>query len=189
MKRQHIDKIIAESGRVVAGLSKQSSLIVEIGDGLVACLKGGGTIFTAGNGGSAAEALHMAEELSGRYRSDRRPLPGVCLAADVTALTCIGNDFGFNDIFKRQLEALARPGDAVILFSTSGRSENMIRTLKEAARLGVKTVCLLGRGGGKMAGRGDHEIIVASDVTGRIQEAHQVVMHLLLEIIEEEFGI
>jgi D-sedoheptulose 7-phosphate isomerase len=188
MKGQQIQKSIAESARVVAALRKQAGRIEAIGCELVSCLQRGGTVFTAGNGGSAAEALHMAEELTGRYRSNRRPLPAVCLAADATAITCIGNDFGFGEIFKRQLEALGRPGDVAILFTTSGKSENLLKALAAAGKRGVKTICLLGRGGGRMAGKGDWEIIVGSQSTGRIQEAHQVIMHLLLEMIEEAFG-
>lgn len=189
MKRQQIQKTIAESARVVASLKKQTGRIQAIGEELIACLNSGRTILTAGNGGSAAEALHMAEELTGRYRSDRRPLSAVCLAADATAITCISNDFGFAEVFKRQLEALGRPGDVAVFFTTSGESENLLRALSVAKKRGLKTVCLLGRGGGRMAGKGDHEVIVASQSTGRIQEAHQVIMHLLLEIIEEGFGL
>lgn len=174
---------------VVGGLRKHAGRIGAIGDALVTCLRRGGTILTAGNGGSAAEALHMAEELTGRYRSNRRPLPAVCLAADATAITCIGNDFGFGEIFARQLEALGRPGDVAVLFSTSGKSENLVKALAAAGKRRVKTVCLLGRDGGRMAGEGDCEIIVDSQSTGRIQEAHQVIMHLLLEIVEEKFGV
>jgi len=189
MKRQKILKTIAESERVVASLKRHAGRIQAIGEELIACLNSGRTILTAGNGGSAAEALHMAEELTGRYRSDRRPLSALCLAADSTVITCIGNDFGFAQVFVRQLEALGRPGDVVVFFSTSGKSENLVKALSLARKRGLKTVCLLGRGGGRMAGMGDHEIIVASPSTGRIQEAHQVVMHLLLEIIEEGFGL
>lgn len=189
MKREQILNDIAESGRVVAGLRKHAGRIGEIGSALVACLKQGGTILTAGNGGSAAEALHMAEELTGRYRSNRRPLAAICLAADPTAITCIGNDFGFAEIFKRQIEALGRAGDVAIFFTTSGKSRNLVKALEAAGRRGVTTVCLLGRGGGRMAGKGDFEIVVDSQSTGRIQEAHQVIMHLLLEIVEEQLGI
>ena len=189
MKQQQIRQLITESGRVVAALRKHAGSVGMIGDELVACLKRGGTILTAGNGGSAAEALHMAEELTGRFKSNRRALSAICLAADPASITCIGNDFGFNEIFKRQMEAIGRPGDVVVFFTTSGKSENLRRALTAAVKRGVKTVCLLGRNGGTMAGQGDYEIIVDSQSTGRIQEAHQVILHLLLEIIEEEFGL
>jgi len=188
MKRVRVEELISESAQTIACLQQHAGRIDVAGRELVACLKRGRTIFTAGNGGSAAEALHMTEELTGRFRSNRRPLPAICLAADPAAITCIGNDFGFAAIFERQLTALARRGDVLILFTTSGESEDLLKALGMARKRGVRTICLLGRGGGRMAGKGDHEIIVDSRETARIQEAHQVIMHVLLEAVEEEFG-
>lgn len=172
----------------VTGLHAHADRIATIGAAMVACLRGGGKVLTAGNGGSAAEALHLAEELVGRFLSNRPSLAGVALVADTTALTCIANDFGYDQVFKRQVEGLGRAGDMLILFSTSGRAENL-RLALEAARIRkVTTVALLGRDGGPMAGQADFEVIVAGSATARIQEAHQVVLHLLLEIVESEFS-
>jgi D-sedoheptulose 7-phosphate isomerase len=161
-------------------------------DRLAACavitLRAGGKILTAGNGGSAADAMHLTEELTGRYRANRRSLPGICLSADATALTCIGNDFGFDEVFARQLEGLGVKGDLLIVFSTSGNSANILRALETARSRGLQTAALLGKGGGKAKGSADIEIIVGSADSARIQEAHTVVMHALLEVIEREFA-
>jgi D-sedoheptulose 7-phosphate isomerase len=178
---------IADSARTVAGLEASAGTIRAMQACLVRALKAGGRILTAGNGGSAAEAMHMAEELTGRFRGNRRPLAGMALAADGTALTCIANDFGFEEIFSRQVEALGRRGDVLVLFSTSGNSPNLLRACAAARRRGMTVLCLLGKDGGKLKGRGDCELIVRDQSTGRIQEAHQVVMHLLLEGIEAAF--
>jgi D-sedoheptulose 7-phosphate isomerase len=129
----------------------------------------------------------MAEELVGRYRGNRRSLPGVCLAADPTALTCIGNDFGYDEVFARQVEGLGQPGDVLVLFSTSGRAENLRRAAARARAGGLQVLCLLGRDGGALRGAGDLELVVAHADTARIQEAHQVILHLLLEAVEAAF--
>ncbi|MEM8834528.1 MAG: SIS domain-containing protein [Planctomycetota bacterium] len=142
------------------------------------------TLYTCGNGGSAAEALHLAEELTGRYRADRRALPAVCLNSDPTALTCIANDFGFDAVFARQLEALARPNDLLCVFSTSGKSPNILRALEAAAARDVRTIALLGKGGGPALDLAQHAIVVPSDDGAHIQEAHQVILHIFLEAVE-----
>jgi D-sedoheptulose 7-phosphate isomerase len=131
--------------------------------------------------------MHLVEELVGRFRSNRVPLPAVALATDATVLTCIGNDFGFDAVFSRQVEALGNPGDALVLFSTSGNSPNLAMALQAARKRKVRTVCILGRGGGKLAGRAERELIVNSAKTERIQEAHQLVMHLILDAIEARY--
>ncbi len=188
MQRDEIEGLIAESSQTLAGLASSAEAIRVAGESLVRVLKSGGKVLTAGNGGSAAEALHMSEEIIGRYKGNRRSLPAVSLTADTTAITCIGNDFGFSEIFSRQVEGLGRRGDALVLFSTSGSAENLQRALKVATEAGLTTVCLLGRDGGKLAGLSDHEIIVKGSKTERIQEAHQLILHVLLEIIEQEFA-
>lgn len=187
MRRDEIEALIAEGAQTLAGLSAYAEAIRDAGESLVSVLKNGGKILTAGNGGSAAEALHMSEEIIGRYKGNRRSLASVALTADTTAITCIGNDFGFEEIFSRQVEGLGRKGDALVLFSTSGAAENLQRALSSARNAGLVTVCLLGRDGGKLAGASDHEIIVRGSKTERIQEAHQLVLHVFLEMIEEEF--
>ena len=147
-------------------------------------LEAGGKVLTAGNGGSAADALHLSEELVGRYKNNRRALPAIALAADGTALTCIGNDFGFDQIFARQVEALGAPGDVLVLFTSSGNSQNLIRALETAKSRGVRTVALLGRGGGKLKGLADIEWLVPSSIGARVQELHGWVLHVILEVVE-----
>lgn len=180
---------IRESGAVVESLLGQVRALDSMARLLVRTLKRGGKVLAAGNGGSAAEAMHLAEELTGRYRSDRKALPAIALAADGTALTCIANDFGFDCVFSRQVEALGRSGDLLVAFSTSGNSANLISAVQSARRRRMRVIALLGRGGGALAGRADIELVVESNATARIQEAHQVVLHLLLEAVEAEFGI
>jgi D-sedoheptulose 7-phosphate isomerase len=168
-------------------LNPLAARITSIGSELVATLKAGNKIMTAGNGGSAAEALHMAEELMGRFKGNRQSLPAVALVADTTALTCIGNDFGFDEVFSRQIEGLAKAGDVLVLFSTSGSAANLERALVAAHQRGVKTLCLLGRDGGRLAGKGTWELVISGTETARIQEAHQVLLHIFLEIVEQSF--
>jgi D-sedoheptulose 7-phosphate isomerase len=148
-------------------------------------LMAGKKVLTAGNGGSAADALHLSEELVGRYKGNRRALPAIALASDGTALTCIGNDFGFDQIFARQLEALGAPGDVLILFTSSGNSANLIFALEMAQSKGVRVVALSGRGGGKLKGRADAEWIVPSQSGARVQELHGWAIHVILEVVEE----
>jgi D-sedoheptulose 7-phosphate isomerase len=185
---QALEAAIRESAETIAGLAGQVGAIAAIGDAVVSTLRAGGKVLTAGNGGSAAEALHMAEELVGRFRHNRASLPGIALVADCTALTCIANDFGYDKVFSRQVEGLGAPGDVLVLFSTSGNAPNLGEALQLAARKGVRTVCILGRDGGPLAGRADLELIVPGRATERIQEAHQVVLHLVLDAVEEAFA-
>ncbi len=154
----------------------------------VQSLERGGTIFTAGNGGSAADALHIAEELLGRYRSDRPPLPAVSLAADPTTLTCIANDFGFSEVFSRQLAALARPGDLFLCFSTSGASANILSALRMAKSRSIRSIAFLGKDGGPAAPEADVAWIVPSRSTARIQELHTWGLHVVLECVETALG-
>ena len=130
----------------------------------------------------------MAEELIGRFRSDRPSLPGLALVADSTAITCISNDFGYDCVFSRQVEGLGRAGDVLVLFSTSGSAVNLKRALETARRRGLVTVCLLGRDGGALAGQADFELIVPGSATERIQEAHQVILHLILDAVEQQMA-
>ena len=184
-----LTKGIHDSSQVMASLAAKVDQLAAICDAVIESLRNGGKVLTAGNGGSAAEALHLTEELLGRFKTNRMPLASMALAADCTTLTCIANDFGFESIFSRQVEALGKPGDVLILFSTSGNSKNLIAAMEAARAKGVKTICLLGRDGGAMANRSDHEIIVETTATERIQEAHQVLMHLILDAVEEAFKV
>lgn len=192
MKRTKIDiklakAVIKDSSTLIGSLEKDAATLVEIAGVVVNAIRAGGKILTAGNGGSAAEAMHMSEELVGRFRGNRRSLPAVSLVADPTALTCIGNDFGFDRIFSRQVEGLGSAHDVLVIFSTSGKAENLRLAVLAAGKKGMKTVCLLGRDGGRLAGMGDYELIVKGAATERIQEAHQVVMHLILDAVERAF--
>ena len=153
-----------------------------------ACFLQGSKVLTCGNGGSAADALHMAEELVGRYRGNRKALPAISLVADVTALTCIANDWSYEAVFSRQVEALGKPGDVLVVFSGSGNSANLLRALEKARELGLVTVSLLGKGGGKAKGMADYEVIVPSNNTARVQEIHTWILHVILEHIEAEFA-
>ena len=178
---------ISASADTILGLTQQVDFISRSGALLIEALRDGGAVLTAGNGGSAAEAMHMAEELTGRFRGDRRSLPGISLNADGTLLTCIGNDYGFDAIFARQIEGLGRAGDVLVLFSTSGKSSNLARALEAARGKNMRVIGLLGQDGGALAGLSDIEILVQGASTERIQEAHQVVMHIWLDAIEAAF--
>lgn len=185
MDADRIRAIIQESAKCISELGEQAEKVVAAGDMVIEALKAGNKVLTAGNGGSAAEALHMSEELIGRYRSDRPSLASVSLVADTTALTCIGNDFGFDRIFSRQIEGLGKEGDVLVLFSTSGNAENLRLAQEAAASKGLKTVSFLGRDGGAIAGKADIEIIAPGPSTERIQETHQLLVHLVLDAVEE----
>jgi len=176
------------AARAIASLRDQASVISSMCEQLRSTLQRGGAVLTCGNGGSAAEAMHLAEELIGKYAAERPPLRGICLNADATALTCIANDFGFEEVFARSVRGLARTGDALVAFSTSGKSVNILRALEAARQLDITTVGLLGKGGGPCAELCDHAIVIDSDDTAHIQEAHQVVVHLLLEAVERSSG-
>lgn len=182
--RDRIDR----AARAVGSLTSIAPDIHAAGTLIAERLLAGRTLLTCGNGGSAAEALHLAEEIVGKYRDPRRPFPAICLNADPTALTCIANDFGFESVFSRQIEAFGKSGDVLVVFSTSGASPNILKALQMAQRLGVDRVGLLGKGGGAALGLCSHPILVPDDApkgdTGIIQEAHQVVVHLMLESLE-----
>ena len=171
----------------VSALPSKMPDILAAADLMVSTLRAGHKVLTAGNGGSAAEAMHMAEELSGRYKHNRPSLPGIALTADGTAMTCIGNDFGFDEVFARQVEGLGAPGDLLVLFSTSGKARNLSRALEVARARSMRVLALLGRDGGPMHGLADVEILAPGAGTENIQEAHQVILHLLLEAVEQSF--
>ncbi len=178
-----IDDLIATLDRFKACLPA----VQKGGEMIVQALRGGNKILTCGNGGSAADALHLSEELVGRYLADRQSLPAVSLVADPTLLTCIGNDYGFERLFSRQVEGLGKPGDVLVIFSTSGNSENLLRALEAARERQLQSIALLGKDGGKAKGQADLEIIVPSTVTARIQEIHTLILHMWLDQVEQVF--
>ena len=149
-------------------------------------LKNGGKILLFGNGGSAADAQHIAAELVGRYKVERKGLPAIALTTDTSALTSIGNDFGYSHVFDRQVEALANKGDVVVGISTGGSSGNVISALQLAKKLGCQTIGFSGRGGGEMNELCDVNLVIPAEDTPRIQEMHIVIGHILCHIIEQE---
>ncbi|MBE0575121.1 MAG: D-sedoheptulose 7-phosphate isomerase [Desulfuromonadales bacterium] len=163
--------------------------IIEIVAKLVGVLSSGGKLLVMGNGGSAADAQHLAAELVGRFLMERRALPVIALTTDTSILTAVGNDYGFDQVFSRQVEALATPGDMVFGISTSGNSRNVINGLTVAREKGCSTVGLLGRDGGAIAGMVDISLTISSPDTPRIQEAHQLIIHIICDLVEKQlFG-
>lgn len=150
---------------------------------LIETFKKGGTVFSCGNGGSHCDAMHFAEEMTGRYRKDRRPLGALALG-DASHVTCVSNDYGFKYIFARQVEGLGRSGDAIIGLSTSGNSENVILAIEAAKKKGMRTICLLGRDGGKLKDLVDLSIIIPAQTSDRIQEMHIKLIHTVIETVE-----
>jgi D-sedoheptulose 7-phosphate isomerase len=152
-------------------------------------IKNGNTIFWCGNGGSAAESSHLAVELIGRFKNNRKPLASLSLTADSSAITCIANDFGYHEIFARQLEGLGKKGDVLIVLSTSGESENILTALRMAKTLEITTIALLGKNGGRAADLSEVKIVVESEETARIQEVHLLLGHVVCEFVEIELGL
>ena len=152
-------------------------------------LKNGGRLFFCGNGGSAGDSQHLAAELIGRLKKNRKALPAISLTVDSSALTCIGNDFGFDNIFSRQLEGLGKSGDILIAISTSGMSQNIINAVNTSNKLGIESIALLGKNGGEILSICNQPILVPSQETGRIQEMHILIGHILCGLIENILGI
>lgn len=178
----HLETIQSIIGSMEAPLEKASTLMVET-------LKNGNKILLCGNGGSAADAQHIAAELTGRYKSERRGLPAIALTTDTSALTAISNDYGYAKVFDRQVEALANQGDLLIGISTSGNSSNIISALENAKALGCRTIGFSGRDGGKMNDVCDINLIVPSEDTPRIQEMHILFGHTLCQIVDNAFDL
>lgn len=183
---------IAASVEEIAGnferLKSQAGEIVRAADLVIAALRAGNKVMFCGNGGSAADAQHLAAELMGRFLRDRRPLPALALTVDTSALTAIANDYSYEQVFARQLTGLGRPGDVLVAISTSGNSANVVRALEAAPALGVRTVGLTGGGGGRMAPLCEVCIRVPASRSDRIQEMHIAVGHLICGLAEEAIG-
>lgn len=161
--------------------------IARVGEILCECLKNGGKILICGNGGSAADSQHFAAELSGRYKKERKALAGIALTTDTSALSAIGNDYGFEFVFSRQVEALGSKNDVLIGISTSGKSPNVLEAFKKAKELKLQCIGLSGKGGGMMNEACEYNLVVPSDDTARIQEMHILIIHVLCQIIDESF--
>jgi D-sedoheptulose 7-phosphate isomerase len=182
-------RAVVDASDALAAFSRDNAAVERIA--LVAqmiaeCFESGGKALICGNGGSSADAMHFAEELTGRFRKERPALPALA-CTDPGHITCAANDYGFENVFSRWVEAHGRRGDVVIVLSTSGKSENIVRAVKAAEDQGCKTVALLGKGGGKLGGRCDFEWIVsggAGEQSDRIQEVHMLILHTLIEGVE-----
>lgn len=163
--------------------------VTAVSKALVQCLQQGGKIMFCGNGGSAADSQHLASELTGRFVNDRRPLAALALSTDSSALTCIGNDYGFDDVFDRQVRGLGRAGDVLVGISTSGNSPNLLKAFESARQMGIITVGMLGRDGGKLLSISNLSIVVPSWTTAHIQESHIMIGHVLCAEIEKRMGL
>ena len=178
--QSHLETITSVMGTMENDIQTASTIIVD-------ALKNGNKVLLCGNGGSAADAQHIAAELTGRYKTERRGLPGIALTTDTSALTAIGNDYGYDRVFDRQVESLANSGDVIIGISTSGNSKNVVSALKLGQELGCKTVGFTGRDGGSMNDVCDVNLVVPSDNTPRIQEMHILFGHTICQIIDNNF--
>ena len=180
--RGSLNDLAALAGRVAA---EQAAQIVAIADRYERTLRAGGTLFFAGNGGSAADAQHLATEYVVRYQSTRPAMRAVALTTDTSLLTACANDMGFDEVFARQVEALAEPGDTVVLHSTSGESPNVLRAAQAAKARGVGVVAFLGKGGGQLKDLADASLIVPATDTARIQELHLAIEHVICDLVED----
>jgi D-sedoheptulose 7-phosphate isomerase len=180
--RDSLEALSTLVARVAAERAEEIAAIAERYEGT---LRGGGTLFFAGNGGSAADAQHIATEYVVRYQNSRPAMRAVALTTDTSLLTACANDMGFDEVFARQVEALAKPGDLLVLHSTSGESPNMIRAAQSAKARGVAVVAFLGKGGGQLKDLADAALVVPADDTARIQELHLAIEHVICHVVEE----
>ena len=163
--------------------------IISISKALSKALKKGGTIYWCGNGGSASDSMHLSTELIGRFKKNRKPLKSISLSSNASALTCISNDFGFENLFSRQIEALGKKNDVLVAISTSGNSKNILKAIKQAKRNKLFTIGMLGKNGGKCKNKSDIDLIVKSSSTARIQEMHIMIGQIICELIEKELKL
>ncbi len=175
-----------EHNTLFSNMGEIAPSVVYAGDAIVKTIKQGYKILICGNGGSAADAQHFAAELIGRFEKERKALPAIALTTDTSILTALGNDYGYDSVFSRQVEGLAVAGDTFIGISTSGNSKNIISAVRSARNIGVKSIGLLGRGGGALASSVDVSVIVPHPVTARIQEAHTFIIHFWAALLERE---
>ena len=181
-----LQRAIQDSMVVLRGLTGLEEPLARATQMILACLTSGHKLLICGNGGSASDATHLATEFLCRYREDRRPYPAISLTANGEFLTAMCNDYHADEIFARQVWGLGQPGDLLIAFTTSGKSKNIRRALEEARRLGVESICFLGRDGGFTKGLATLDLLVAGDNTARIQEGHKLLFHALCETVEEK---
>ncbi|MCR4337088.1 MAG: D-sedoheptulose 7-phosphate isomerase [Candidatus Omnitrophica bacterium] len=187
--KERIQKIFQESMDVKKKTLEQNlDQILKAVNEIIAAFRRDNKIFLFGNGGSAADSQHIAAEFIGRFQKERRSWPAIALTTDTSALTALGNDYGFERVFARQLEGLGRKGDFAIGISTSGNSPNVLAGVEMAKKMGIKTLALTGGNGGKLAAFADIAIIVPSSVTARIQESHICIAHSICELVEEQLS-
>lgn len=183
-----IKKSITTHREALTLLESNIGIIKEIAQLWIATLKNNGKLIFFGNGGSAADAQHLAAELVGRFKKNRRPLPAIAISTNTSTMTAIANDFGFQEVFLRHIEALAGEKDLVIGLSTSGNSENIIKAIEKAKELKIKTIGFLGKDGGILKNIVDYALIISSQDTPRIQEMHILAGHILCEIVDENLA-
>lgn len=183
--RLDIKASITAHRRAIDAVESIAPAILAVAQLLQRTFHAGGRVFACGNGGSAADVQHFISEFTGRYEKERRAYPAIALTTDTSALTAIANDYGYAQVFARQLEALARPGDVLFALSTSGNSANVVAAVEYARSQGITTVGVLGRDGGKLLSRVEHALVIPETGTARIQEAHILILHLLCEAFEE----
>jgi D-sedoheptulose 7-phosphate isomerase len=179
---------LQQATQVLASLSSLEDKLQTAAGWCVDAFRSGNKLLSCGNGGSASEAQHLVGEIVGRYKKDRPPLPAIALNADSTLLTCIGNDYSFHDVFSRQIEGLGRPGDVLLVFSTSGNSPNVLAALEAARKLQIQSIAFLGKDGGQALAAADCSLLVQHADTARVQEGHNFLMHALMDCIETGMG-
>jgi D-sedoheptulose 7-phosphate isomerase len=180
----HVQTSIKEAAQTIESLRPLEESILRAAALVKGCLGNGGKLLACGNGGSAADVSDFTTEYACRFINDRQPYPAINLTADGSLLTATGNDYGFDEVFARQVRAFGRTGDVVIAISTSGRSKNIIRALEEANKLQLSSIALLGKDGGAAKGLATVDLIVPSQVTARIQEAHKFILHVICELVD-----
>lgn len=186
--KDKIRSVISDSIRVKEqALTSNLDVIQQISLTIINAFKSGNRVFFCGNGGSAADSQHIAAEFIGRFQKERRALPAIALTTDTSILTCLSNDYTYDIVFARQIEALGRTGDVIIGISTSGKSGNVIKAFEAAKAIGMTTVAFTGGDGGPMGKMADLALIVPSKVTARIQESHITIAHAICEVVEDEF--
>jgi D-sedoheptulose 7-phosphate isomerase len=184
-----IEKSLAEHAQILEHVRQQMCVeIMQAAEQIRSTLAAGGKILLCGNGGSAADAQHFAAELVGRFETERRGLPAIALTTDTSAMTAISNDYGFEQLFSRQVEAMATAKDLLVAISTSGQSQNVLQAVKKAKELDCATLGLTGKNGGEIAAMVDCSLVVPAQRTARIQEMHLLIIHLLCELIDAEFS-
>jgi D-sedoheptulose 7-phosphate isomerase len=187
--KKAVQSQLADSARIKTSLAAtQADAVVRLADILIQSLESGGKILFCGNGGSAADSQHLAAELLGRYKRNRRALSAAALTTDTSVLTAVGNDYGFETVFSRQVEAFGRKGDVLIGISTSGRSPNVVRAMEKARELGLTVCAFLGKDAGPMDGIADWSIHIPSDETARVQECHITIGHIVCDLVEAHFA-